>query len=67
MSVNQLKYYVGVIYGLCQNKNKKFNLHRALLISMLYHHHSEHQDDILGTLRWEGDRWTVKRMSLFVS
>lgn len=37
MSVNQLKYYIEVIYGMCQGKNENFDLHRALLINMLYH------------------------------
>lgn len=38
MSVKHLKYYVEIIYGLCPGKNEKFDMHRALLTSMLYHH-----------------------------
>ena len=42
MSMNQLKYYVDIIYGPCPGKNEKFDLHRALLIPVLYHRSEHH-------------------------
>lgn len=42
MSMKQLKDYADIMYGLCQDKNEKFDLHRALLISILYHRSENH-------------------------
>jgi len=55
MSMNQLKYYVEIIYGPCQSKNEKFDLHRALLIPTLYHR-SEHHSGGRWVLSWKEER-----------